>query len=448
LLSGVTYDSFGPAKGWTWGNSTTSSRTFDTDGKVSQIVSAATKNYGYDDAFRITGITDTGTSANSYTYGYDSLDRLTSAVKTGTTRGWTYDASGNRLSETGASPSTYTISSTNNRISSISGSLARTYTYSTVGSALTYSNITATYNNHGRLKTLKKATTTATYVYNALDQLVKQSGGPSGTVHYVYDEAGHLLGEYNSTGALIEETIWLGDTPVATLRPGTPIGIFYVHTDHLNTPRRVTQPSGNQLRWTWEADPFGTATPNENPASLGTFKYNLRFPGQIYDSHGGLMQNYFRDYDPAIGRYVESDPLGLIPGVGSSQTVPGFVRGYFSKIPLAKRVAKGTNQPYAYVSDDPIALIDPLGLYGTSDCSYYVQRCAQVGGVYYCYIAPAVCSASPNTGWSGCVRECLQSADKRVCNTCKGGSDVWCTIGAHEYCWVQCTKNTSDAPPL
>src|SRR6185312_7912213 len=101
------------------------------------------------------------------------------AVKTGTTRGWTYDANGNRLTETGASPSTYTISSTNNRISSITGSLARTYTYDAAGSALTYSSITATYNNHGRLKTLQNASTTATYVYNALDELVKQSGGPS-----------------------------------------------------------------------------------------------------------------------------------------------------------------------------------------------------------------------------------------------------------------------------
>ena len=106
MRAGVTYEPFGAAKNWTWGNSTTSSRTFDTDGKVTQIVSAATKNYGYDDAFRITGITDAGTPANSYTYGYDLLDRLTSAVKTGTTRGWTYDANGNRLTETGASPST------------------------------------------------------------------------------------------------------------------------------------------------------------------------------------------------------------------------------------------------------------------------------------------------------------------------------------------------------
>jgi YD repeat-containing protein len=115
VLSGVTYDAFGPVKGWTWGNGTTSSRTFDYDGNVTQIVSSGTKNYAYDNAFRITGISDPGTPANSYTCAYDSLDRLTSAVKTGTTRGWTYDANGNRLSETGASPSTYTIFATNDQ---------------------------------------------------------------------------------------------------------------------------------------------------------------------------------------------------------------------------------------------------------------------------------------------------------------------------------------------
>ena len=77
------------------------------------------------------------------------------------------------------------------------------------------------------------------------------------------------------------------------------------------TTRRVTRPSDNKLMWTWYSDVFGADLPNENPASGGTFKYNPRFPGQIYDSHAGLNQNYFRDYDPAIGRYVESDPIGL-----------------------------------------------------------------------------------------------------------------------------------------
>jgi RHS repeat-associated protein len=60
----------------------------------------------------------------------------------------------------------------------------------------------------------------------------------------------------------------------------------------------------------------------------------LRFPGQYYDAETGLNQNYFRDYDPAVGRYVESDPGGLAGGINT----------------------------YAYASSDPILVIDPSGL--------------------------------------------------------------------------------------
>lgn len=318
VLTSATYDPFGPATGWTWGNSTTTTRVYDADGNLTQFASGGLKTYAYDDALRVTGITDTVNSANSYSYGYDDLDRLTSASKTGTSYGWTYDANGNRLSQTSTAASTYTVSNTSNQIDAISGALSRTYAYDAAGNTLTYSNVTATYNNRGRMKTLQKASTTATYVYNALGQFIKQSGGPSGTVLYLYDEAGHLIGEYDGSGTLIQETVWLGDIPVATLRPsGMSVAIYYVHADHLNTPIRVTRPSDNKLMWTWYASPFGTETPNENPASGGTFKYNLRFAGQLYDSHAGLHQNYFRDYDPAIGRYAESDPIGIDGGLNT-----------------------------------------------------------------------------------------------------------------------------------
>ena len=55
--------------------------------------------------------------------------------------------------------------------------------------------------------------------YNALGQRISISGGVNGTILYAYDEAGHLLGEFDGTGTLIEETVWLGDIPVATLKP-------------------------------------------------------------------------------------------------------------------------------------------------------------------------------------------------------------------------------------
>jgi RHS repeat-associated protein len=154
----------------------------------------------------------------------------------------------------------------------------------------------------------------------------------------MYDEVGHLVGEYtgsSGTPVVVQETVWLGDIPVATLR-GTLA--YYVHTDQLNTPRRITQPNGanaNKLRWSWDPSPFGDgALANDNPAALGSFKYNLRFPGQYFDSEANLYYNYFRDYDPAVGRYVESDPSGLLGGINT----------------------------FAYVGSDPLSDSDPTGL--------------------------------------------------------------------------------------
>jgi YD repeat-containing protein len=219
---------------------------YDTDGKIASIVSAGTKTYTYDNAFRITGITDTSPGAANWTYGYDTLDRITSGTSSSTTRGWTYDANGNRQSETGTAASTYTIAPSSNRITGITGALARTYAYDAAGNTTGYSTVSATYNNAGRLKTLTNGSTTETSIYNALGQRIEVSGGAAGTVLYTYDEAGHLLGEYNGTGSLIEETVWLGDIPVATVRSsGSGVSIYYIHSDPLNTPRQVTRASDN-----------------------------------------------------------------------------------------------------------------------------------------------------------------------------------------------------------
>src|ERR1700737_4194246 len=100
----------------------------------------------------------------------------------------------------------------------------------------------------------------------------KVSGGTAGTILYAYDEAGHLLGEYGAAGTLIQETVWLGDTPVATLRPSGSAGSgYYIQSDQLNTPRQVPRPSDNSPMWTWNSDPFGTDAANANPAGAGAF---------------------------------------------------------------------------------------------------------------------------------------------------------------------------------
>jgi RHS repeat-associated protein len=363
LISGITYEADGAVSGWTRGDGVTVSRVYDGDGNITQISTDSQRTLTYDDASRITGISDTAAGISSWTYGYDALDRLTGASNGTITNAWTYDANGNRLTETGSSPSTYSIANASNQITQITGALARMYTYDAAGNTTSYSGVSATYNNAGRLQTLTYNSgyysLTETLVYNALGQRIHASGGISDIV-YVYDERGHLLGEYDgfylAKGTAWQETIWLYDIPVAVLKPSGPrsTSIYYVDPDHLNTPVRITQASDQSTSWLWDKDPFGTTASNVPPLGLD---YDLRFPGQVFDGTAGLHLNYFRDFDPATGRYIESDPIGLQGGINT----------------------------YGYVNGNPIGNRDPLGLC-TIQLRFNPAKVVGSLGVYHAYV--------------------------------------------------------------
>jgi RHS repeat-associated protein len=388
ILSGVTYDPFDPVAGWTWGNGTSASRAFDEDGKLTQLQSGGEAySYSYDNAFRITGIANTAKSNLSWTYGYDNLDRLSSANTSALSESWTYDANGNRLTQGGTYPMALVISPTSNQITSGSSAAfgSGTGSYDASGNTTQIQGNTGSYNGAGRMSSANFFGATAQFIYNALGERIYKNATGSGVTLFMYDEGHHLIGEYGSSGNLIEETVWMNDTPVATLRPsGSGIAIYYVHTDHLNTPRKISVPGSNALVWRADLDPFEVFPAdnvpgdgfNQNPSGLGNFVYNLGFPGQYFDPETTSVYNLYRNYAASLGRYIESDPIGLRGGINT----------------------------YAYVHGNPISRVDPLGL-DDSICQFNPSMCNKSYG----YVRPKTkdqicallksCNGDPQCAW-------------------------------------------------
>ncbi len=194
-----------------------------------------------------------------------------------------------------------------------------------------------------------------------------------------------------------------------------------IHNDHLGTPQKLTDSTGTVV-WAADYKPFGETT-----VTVSTITNNLRFPGQYDDQETNLHYNYFRDYNPSLGRYVESDPIGI---------------------------KKGLNHLYSYVSNRPLNITDRLGLdFGTTDCSYYSTRCEQTGDFYYCYTVKVACNTIhiPFTNWDQCVRQCLQEYDfyNKACSD-KPKDYKWKDFtSGHSYCFSKCWQdsNTDPVPP-
>lgn len=92
---------------------------------------------------------------------------------------------------------------------------------------------------------------------------------------------------------------------------GDPDTFYYVHSDHLNVPTVVTN-KDKTVVWEGHRKPFG-----ETEITVATIEQPFRLPGQYYDSETGLHYNLMRDYDPRLGRYVQSDPIGLAGGMST-----------------------------------------------------------------------------------------------------------------------------------
>ncbi len=113
---------------------------------------------------------------------------------------------------------------------------------------------------------------------------------------------------------------------------------YYYHTDHLGTPQAVTD-INQTVVWRGNYDPFGEVT-----EQVALVEQNIRFPGQYFDQETGLHYNYFRDYDTLLGRYIESDPIGLDGGINT----------------------------FLYVSNKPLNRVDIFGL--AESCKWVIEK--------------------------------------------------------------------------
>ncbi len=115
-------------------------------------------------------------------------------------------------------------------------------------------------------------------------------------------EASPCVGDVNGDGVVNTDDLGILASEFGrTLCPEDKF--YYFHNDHLSTPQRVTDQNGT-IVWSANYVPFGEATVTHN-----TISNPFRFPGQYFDNETGLHYNYFRYYEPGVGRYLRPDPL-------------------------------------------------------------------------------------------------------------------------------------------
>jgi RHS repeat-associated protein len=412
VVSAVNYLPFGPAKSYTYGNGLTHTVSYDNDYRLTDIVLGGlmVRNYSYDAADNITNIIDGVSATKTQNFTYDNLDRLTSANGTYGYQAFGYDGVGNRtdmLFDNGTSiqSDTYTYEATSNRLSRIDKTNAglengiRNFTYDSAGnlvqgtaddgSAQTY-----TLNNANRLTTANVNTAlVGTYSYNALGQRVSKTYADATKELFHYNEAGQLLAVTNAAGTSVREYIYNDSTLVGYVNAGI---LIYVHNDHLNTPQVITAQNQSVL-WMADYEPFGKAKLNSN----NTIAFSARFPGQYLDSETGLYYNYFRDYDPSIGRYIESDPIGILEDYSEPQMQIAITMG------LMRTYNDGSmlNHSYSYALNNPAGYADPFGL--------------SPGGSGMSQRTPEQCSDDDDDKKDDKDKNCKKLRDNIINQTCK-----------------------------
>lgn len=251
-----------------------------------------------------------GSLTNEKVFDYDSLDQLT--LTNEINQPLTYDLVGNQLGS--VETNTDSVYDSRNRLIRRGSS---EYDYDLNGSLVSISDVTNglersfEYDLQNRLSKISdpSGNVVSEYLYDPFGRRISKTHNGQRT-WYFYSEEG-LIAEIDESGLVttaygyVPQTLW-GTGPVY-IRQNNQVGYYY--NDRIGTPVQIRSAAG-ELLWEAEYEAFGNAAITQN-----TITNNLRFPGQYYDAESELHYNYFRYYDPEVGRYITSDPIGIYGGL-------------------------------------------------------------------------------------------------------------------------------------
>jgi len=306
--------------------------------------------YKYD---RVGNITNLATDDGTYSFSYDSLYQLAGAsypeLLAVNDEQFSYDGAGNRLAKITSQSAIESVYNDQNQLIKSGEAI---FTYNANGHTETTTedgHVTEyIYNHEERLIAVKvDGNNVGQYAYNPEGHRIKKTENGV-TTYFLYNEEG-LAAEYDVSGNLIKEYhfkpygTWMTEPLFQRTADGQ---VYYYQNDHMGTPHRLVRSNGEVV---WQAfySAFGDAE-----IVTQVVENNLRFPGQYFDQETELHHNYFRDYDYQVGRYVQSDPIGLDGGLNY----------------------------YAYAYANPVVFYDPTGEFGVAGAIAGAACSAASGG--------------------------------------------------------------------
>jgi RHS repeat-associated protein len=260
-------------------------------------------------------------SPSVFAFGYDAVNQLLSSAVTnaGVQVGafaYSYDLSGDRLTE------------------QISGATA-TANYNALNQLSTIANAafisgTNQWDGQNRLADVNAGNLQTVFGYDGANRLAYiqqlENGSQVSFRRFVWCN-GSICEERDATGTVITKRYF---PQGVMLQTSSNLGPYYYTRDHLGSIRELTDASGN-VRARYSYDPFGRQT-----KVSGDVDADFGFAGMFWSTEANLSLTQFRAYDPQLGRWLSRDPL------------------------RHAEVKEGPNL-YAYVRNNPVNLIDPLG---------------------------------------------------------------------------------------